>query len=110
MPSARIAVEARARTHWWVKQLEGFGHQVLVANTREFAQSQTGHKNDSNDAERLAHYAQFDPEALSVALLSPEPASVLPLVLTAIDDLTQKIEDQDNSPACSIRKHNTCAR
>jgi transposase len=151
MPSARIAVEAGARTHWWVQQLEGFGHQVLVANAREFAQSKTDPKNDSNDAERLARYARLDPAALrpvtlrnaeqqndlhrirvrhallrtrtglvnlarglakeaalrlpatitrnfaqrSLALLSPELASVLLPVLTAIDDLTQKIEDQD---------------
>jgi transposase len=118
---------------------------------REFAQSKTRRKNDSNDAERLARYARLDPAALrpvtlrnaeqqndlqrirvrhallrtrtglvnlarglakeaalrlpatitrnfaqrSLALLSPELASVLLPVLTAIDDLTQKIEDQD---------------
>lgn len=64
IPSALVALEAGARTHWWAQLLRNLGHQVVVANARAFAAGKGRRKNDSNDAERLARYARLDPEAL----------------------------------------------
>lgn len=74
LPAAVIALEAGARTHWWAQLLRSFGHEVIVANAREFAAGVKGRrKNDAHDAERLARYARFDPQLLKpVTLRSPE--------------------------------------
>ena len=73
VPPALVALEAGARTHWWAQLLRSFGHQVIVANAREFAATASRRKNDRNDAERLARYARLDPQALKpVQLRSPE--------------------------------------
>jgi transposase len=73
LPAAVVAIEAGARTHWWAKLLESFGHKVIVANAREFAVGRAHRKNDRNDAERLARYARIDPAVLKpVKLRSAE--------------------------------------
>jgi transposase len=63
-PPALVAIEAGARTHWWADLLRNFGHEVIVADAREFCQGKKHRKNDRNDAERLARYARLDPQAL----------------------------------------------
>jgi transposase len=63
-PPAIVALEAGARTHWWADLLRSFGHQVIVADAREFCSGKKHRKNDRNDAERLARYARLDPQAL----------------------------------------------
>ena len=73
LPPARIAIEAGARTHWWADLLRSFGHEVIVANSREFAAGRGRRKNDDADAERLARYARLDPTLLKpVTLRSAE--------------------------------------
>ena len=74
LPSAVVAIEAGARTHWWAQLLASFGHRVIVANARAFAAGVKGRrKNDRNDAERLARYARLDPQLLNpVQLRSAE--------------------------------------
>lgn len=63
-PPALVAIEAGARSHWWADLLRSFGHEVIVADAREFCSGQKHRKNDRNDAERLARYARLDPQAL----------------------------------------------
>lgn len=64
MPGARVALEAGARTRWLRDLLVGFGHEVIVANSREFAPKKPHRKNDRNDAERLARKARVDVKEL----------------------------------------------
>jgi transposase len=63
-PPALVAIETGTRTHWWAELLRSFGHQVIVADAREFCSGKKHRKNDRNDAKRLARYARLDPEAL----------------------------------------------
>ena len=60
MPAGRMALEAGARARWLRDLLVGYGHEVIVANSREFAQKKPHRKNDRNDAERLARKARVD--------------------------------------------------
>ena len=60
MPAARMALEAGARARWLRDLLVGYGHEVIVAHSREFAQKKRHRKNDRNDAERLARKARVD--------------------------------------------------
>ena len=51
---ARIAIEAGTHSGWVSRLLEGFGHEVLVANPRELPGISHSHKkNDAVDAEKL---------------------------------------------------------
>jgi transposase len=62
----RIALETGTQSGWISRLLEGYGHEVLVANSRElYGISQSDRKNDRNDAEKLARYARLDPELLN---------------------------------------------
>ena len=62
----RIALEAGTHSAWVSRLLEDFGHEVLVANTREIPTiSHSNKKNDAGDAEKLARYARYDPKLLS---------------------------------------------
>ena len=65
--STRVVLEVRTHSPWASKLLEGFGHEVIVANpwkVRLMAASIK--KNDRSDAETLARLGRVDP-----ALLSP---------------------------------------
>jgi transposase len=61
----RIALEAGTHSPWVSRLLEGYGHQVIVANPRKIP-TVTGSesKNDRRDAEQLARMAAFDPKLL----------------------------------------------
>lgn len=64
MPASRMALEAGARARWLRDLLVGYGHEVIVANSREFAPKKRWRKNDRNDAERLARKARVDVKEL----------------------------------------------
>jgi transposase len=62
----RIAIEAGTHSPWTSRVLEGYGHQVLVANAhkRRLIYGQGG-KTDRIDAEKLARLARLDPKLLA---------------------------------------------
>jgi transposase len=63
---ARLALEAGTHSGWVSRLLEGFGHEVLVANPRKLPGiSHSNKKTDRADAEKLARYARMDPKLLS---------------------------------------------
>lgn len=62
---ARIGMETGTQSGWISRELEGLGHEVIVANARELrAISGSGRKSDRRDAEKLARYARVDPSIL----------------------------------------------
>jgi transposase len=65
LPPTRVAMEAGVHSIWISEQLQGLGHEVIVANVRELrAISHSDRKSDQVDAEKLARYARLDPEIL----------------------------------------------
>jgi transposase len=61
----RIAIETGTHSAWVDSLLRGFGHEVLVANTRHIAAiSGSDNKADPHDAETLARLARLDPKLL----------------------------------------------
>jgi transposase len=64
MPPARMAMEAGTRARWLRDLLVGYGHEVIIANSREMAERKRHRKNDRNDAERLARKARLDVQEL----------------------------------------------
>lgn len=65
VPPARIAMEAGTHSIWISQQLQGYGHEVLVANVTELhAIVRNINKSDQVDAEKLARYARLDPKIL----------------------------------------------
>jgi transposase len=66
LPRTRMALETGTQSGWISRLLESYGHEVIVANTRElYGISQSDRKNDRNDAEKLARYARLDPTLLN---------------------------------------------
>lgn len=67
---ARIALEVCGQSAWVKEALEGFGHEVIVANAREL-RSITGssRKSDRRDAEQLARLARVDTRLLKPVTL-----------------------------------------
>jgi transposase len=62
---ARVAMEAGVHSIWISEQLQELGHEVIVANVREFrAISHSDRKSDAVDAKKLARYARLDPNIL----------------------------------------------
>ena len=65
-PRARITVEVGSHSPWTSRLLQGFGHEVIVANPRTLALIHgTSRKRDELDAEKLARLARLDPKLLS---------------------------------------------
>lgn len=61
----RIALEVGTHSSWASRLLKEWGHQVLVANTRELKKiSESRRKTDRNDAELLARLLRADPKLL----------------------------------------------
>ena len=61
----RIAIETGTHSAWVNHLLRGFGHELLVANTRHIASiSASDNKADPHDAEQLARLARLDPKLL----------------------------------------------
>lgn len=62
----RVAIEASTHSPWVSRLLEGWGHEVLVANARKLRLIHAGgNKNDRLDAENLARLERLDPRLLS---------------------------------------------
>lgn len=62
----RIAIEVGTHSPWVSRLLEGYGHQVIVANARKVQLiSQNKKKTDKVDAETLAFLARVDPRLLA---------------------------------------------
>ncbi|MFC1558998.1 IS110 family transposase [Gemmatimonadota bacterium] len=62
----RIAIEAGSHSPWISRLLEGFGHDVIVANPRKMRLIYLNDtKNDKVDAEYLARLGRMDPTLLS---------------------------------------------
>lgn len=65
MEPARIALETGTHSPWISRALESYGHEVIVANSRELRMIYGSHKkNDKADAETLARVARADPMLL----------------------------------------------
>jgi transposase len=61
----RIAIEAGTHSPWVSRVLEGYGHEVLVANSRKLRLIYANkRKTDEIDAENLARLARLDPKLL----------------------------------------------
>jgi transposase len=66
LPKALVALEAGTHSPWVSAALEGWGHEVLVANPRQLHLiSQSQKKTDRNDARLLARLARADRQLLS---------------------------------------------
>ena len=64
-PPMRIAIEAGTHSPWVSRVLEGYGHEVLVANSRKLRLIYANkRKTDEIDAENLARLARLDPKLL----------------------------------------------
>lgn len=66
LEAARVVIEARTHSPWVSALLEGFGHELIVANPRNVQLiSDNKSKGDKVDAELLARLARVDPGLLS---------------------------------------------
>lgn len=65
MPRARVVLEVGAHSPWMSRDLEAFGHQVLVANSYQMGRIYKGQdKTDRHDAQTLARLGRSDPKLL----------------------------------------------
>ena len=65
MPSARVVLEVGALSPWMSRDLEAFGHEVLVANSYQMGRIYKGQdKTDRHDAQTLARLGRSDPKLL----------------------------------------------
>jgi len=65
MPRCRIALEVGTHSRWVSRLLASFGHEVIVANSRQLKLiSQSSRKCDRMDARTLARMARADPQLL----------------------------------------------
>jgi len=60
----RVALEVGTHSPWISRQLEEYGHEVLVGNAALFQASVSRRKSDRSDAEGLARVARLDPSLL----------------------------------------------
>lgn len=65
LPPSRVVLEVGAQSAWMSRELERYGHEVLVANSYRMGQIYKGQdKSDRNDAETLARLGRSDPKLL----------------------------------------------
>ena len=65
MDPCRVVIETGSHSPWVSRLLEELGHEVIVANSRQFRLIFRSHKkSDSVDAESLARVGRFDPKLL----------------------------------------------
>jgi transposase len=65
MPRCRIAIEVGTHSRWVSRLLTSFGHEVIVANSRQLELiSKSSRKSDRMDARTLARMARVDPQLL----------------------------------------------
>ena len=71
--ACRVVLEACGHVHWVARLASEAGHEVIVANPREVRLiSQSGRKNDRNDARTLARLGRADVELLRPVKLRGE--------------------------------------
>ena len=64
-PASRLVIEASGPSRWIAELAKSKGHEVVVANPREFRLISESHrKTDRNDARILADFGQFRPGLL----------------------------------------------
>ena len=86
----RVVIEACGHVHWIASLVEQLGHEVIVANPRELRLiSQSGRKNDRNDARTLARLGRVDPELLRPIKLRGEACRASRALLHARDQLVR---------------------
>jgi transposase len=86
----RVVLEACGHVHWIAKLAGAAGHEVIVANPREVRLiSQSGRKNDRNDARTLARLGRVDPELLRPVKLRGEACRASRALLHARDQLVR---------------------
>ncbi len=89
-PRTRMALEAGTHSAWISRLLQGWGHEVLVANPRKLRLIYENHqKDDEVDAEYLARVARMDPQLLAPLRHRSAEAQQDLAVLRARDDLVQ---------------------
>ena len=65
MPRTRVVLEVGALSPWMSRDLEAFGHEVLVANSYQMGRIYKGQdKTDRHDAQTLARLGRSDPKLL----------------------------------------------
>ncbi len=86
----RVVLEACGHVHWIAGLASEAGHEVVVANPREVRLiSQSGRKNDRNDARTLARLGRADVELLRPVKLRGEDCRASRSVLHARDLLVR---------------------
>lgn len=86
----RVVLEACGHVHWIAQLASEAGHEVVVANPREVRLiSQSGRKNDRNDAWTLARLGRVDVELLRPVKLRGEDCRASRSVLHARDLLVR---------------------
>jgi transposase len=86
----RVVIEACGHVHWIAQLASEAGHEVIVANPRELRLiSQSGRKNDRNDARVLARLGRVDVELLRPVKLRGEDCRASRSVLQARDLLVR---------------------
>lgn len=86
----RVALEACGHVHWIAELAKEQGHEVIVANPRELRLiSQSGRKNDRNDARTLARLGRVDPQLLRPIKLRGEACRATRALLHGRDQLVR---------------------
>lgn len=88
--ACRVVLEACGHVHWIARLASDAGHEVVVANPREVRLiSQSGRKNDRNDARTLARLGRVDVELLRPVKLRGEACRASRSTLHARDLLVR---------------------
>jgi transposase len=88
--ACRVVLEACGHVHWIARLASELGHEVVVANPREVRLiSQSGRKNDRNDARTLARLGRADVELLRPVKLRGEDCRASRSILHARDLLVR---------------------
>jgi transposase len=85
-----VVLEAGTHSPWMSRQIEEYGHKVLVANPRMLPLIyRSDDKTDENDAERLARVARLEPSLLKGLKHRSEEVQSIRAVLRARDVLVR---------------------
>lgn len=85
-----VALEAGTHSRWIARQIEEYGHEVIVANPRMLPLIyQSDDKDDRNDAERLARVARMDRKLLKPLKHRSEEYQEVLAVIKARDALVR---------------------
>ena len=83
-PTSRVVIEASGPSRWVAALAAEHGHEVVVANPREFKLiSQSHRKTDRNDARILADFGQFRPKLQKPVKLRGLKCQIARTTLTA---------------------------